>query len=454
MEKSIGFGELTMGVCYYPEHWDESLWADDLRRMLDAGIRVIRIAEFAWNKFEPEESHFTFAFFDAFLSVVHQTDMKVIFGTPTATPPAWASENYPEILNATKDGVLYRHGERRHYNYNSPKYIELTEKIVGQLARHYGHDESIIGWQIDNELNCHLDEFYSESDTLAFRAFLQKKYGTLDALNRAWGAVFWNQDYTNWSQVHLPRKTSDDSTNPHEMLDYYRFVSDSACRYAALQSVLLRRHIDARQFVTTNGLFGNIDYNRMAGESLDFITYDAYPNFGHALDSDPGGSAGMRDRITSRGLTETRAISPNFGIMEQQSGAGGWVTLMEQPMPKPGQMTLWVMQSIAHGADYIGFFRWRTCTFGTEIYWHGILDYTGKDNRRLAEVKDIHAKMERLKDIAGAKYVASFAVVKEYDNVWDAQYDAWHRRAERVSEQGWFEASLRTHTPANSSSFA
>lgn len=173
MNKSIKLRKLTMGVCYYPEQWDESQWEDDLKRMQECGIRVIRIAEFAWNKFEPIEGKFTFDFFDGFLKVARKSKIKIIFCTPTATPPARASENYPEILNATKQGVLYRHGSRRHYNYNSPKYIELTKAIVEKLAEHYGHDEIVVGWQIDNELNCQLDEFYSDSDTLAFRAFLQ-----------------------------------------------------------------------------------------------------------------------------------------------------------------------------------------------------------------------------------------------------------------------------------------
>lgn len=447
MAKSIDLKNLTMGVCYYPEQWDSSLWESDLKRMLDSGIRAVRIAEFAWNKFEPVEGQFTFDFFDAFLSVARKFGMKVIFGTPTAAPPAWAAENYPEILNATKDGVLYRHGARRHYNYNSPKYIELTKAVVEKLAEHYGHDDAVIGWQIDNELNCQLDEFYSESDTAAFREFLKVKYVTLSALNKAWGTAFWNQDYTDWNQVYVPRKTSEDSTNPHEVLDYIRFISDSLCRYAGMQSRILRSLISPNQFITTNGIFGNVDNHRFVRESLDFMMYDSYPDFAYALDADPKHSDDLNDRRWSRNLTETRSLCPNFGVMEQQSGAIGWNTRMEAPMPKPGQMTLWSMQSVAHGADYVSFFRWRTSVMGTEIYWHGILDYNNRDNRRLAEVRDIHGKFEKIRSVAGAKYQASFAVVKEYDNVWDAQYDVWHKRVEEESQKGWFNASQLTHTP-------
>lgn len=439
--------ELTMGVCYYPEQWEESLWESDLKRMWDCGIRMIRIAEFAWSRFEPEEGKFTFDFLDHFLETVRKSGIRVILCTPTATPPAWASENYPEILNATKQGVLYRHGSRRHYNYNSPKYLELTKAIVQELAEHYGQEECVVGWQIDNEMNCQLDEFYSFSDTLAFRAFLQKKYGTLSALNKVWGTAFWNQDYSDWNQVYVPRTTSEDSTNPHEVLDYIRFISDSLCRFAGVQNKILRSLISPRQFITTNGIFGNVDNHRLVKESLDFMTYDSYPNFAYALNADPKHSDDLNDRKWSRHLSEVRAISPNFGIMEQQTGAGGWNTRMEAPMPKPGQIALWTMQSVAHGADYVSFFRWRTSVMGTEIYWHGILDYNNRDNRRLTEIKDIHAKFDRLRDIAGSQYRASFAVVREYDNIWDAQYDVWHQRVAKESEKGWFSAAQLNHIP-------
>lgn len=137
----------------------------------------------------------------------------------------------------------------------------------------------------------------------------------------------------------------------------------------------------ARQdFITTNGMFGNLDNHRMEDECLDVYTYDSYPNFAYCLCEDPKHSDDLNDRKWSRNLTEVRSICPHFGIMEQQSGANGWNTRMEAPVPKPGQMTLWAMQSIAHGADYVSFFRWRTATMGTEIYWHGILDYDNRDN--------------------------------------------------------------------------
>ncbi|MFU0826580.1 MAG: Beta-galactosidase [Lachnoclostridium sp.] len=447
MENILQGNKITLGVCYYPEHWDESLWEEDLLRMKECGLEVIRIAEFAWSKIEPREGEFTYEFFDRFLEVAKKAGTKVIFCTPTATPPAWLTEKYPEVLNATIDGVLYRHGARRHYNYNSPKYQELSRRIVEKSASHYAGHPNIIGWQIDNEINCELDVFYSESDTLAFRKFLQKKYGSLEELNKAWGTVFWNQTYTSWEEIYVPRTTVSYTTNPHLMIDYIRFISDSACNFVKMQSDIIKKYKKPGDFITTNGIFSNLDSIRMTEESLDFIMYDSYPNFAYCLDMDYMKNPEMKDRRWSKNLTEVRAISPVFGIMEQQSGANGWTSNMIAPTPRPGQMTLWTMQSIAHGADYVSYFRWRTATMGTEMYWHGILDYSGRDNRRLAEVKEIHKKIQALKEVAGSRYCAEVGIIKDYDNEWDAKLDVWHKQIEELSQEGLFTALQKKHTP-------
>lgn len=450
MEKQrFQFKEMTAGVCYYPEHWPKEMWRDDLRRIREAGISVIRIAEFAWTIFEPAEGTFSFDFFDEFLAVAEEEGIKVIFGTPSATPPAWLTEKYPEVLNARKDGVLLRHGGRRHYNYNSPVYRKLTARIVEQLARHYGQHPCLVGWQIDNELNCETSEFYSEADHAAFRSFLKEKYGTLDALNAAWGTVFWSETYTDWEQLHCPRPVINNGDNPHLMLDYRRFVSASCLTFAGMQAEIIRKYKKPGDFITTNGLFGDMDNHKLQQDSLDIYTYDSYPNFAFEIDRDPKHSKDLNDRKWTRNLTETRSVCPHFGIMEQQSGGGGWTSRMEMPAPRPGQLTLWAMQSVAQGADFISFFRWRTCAFGTEMYWHGILDYDGRDNRKLAEVKDFISKMKTLDPVCGAENAAGFALLKDYDNIFDSETDIWHRRIASASEKEIFAASELNHTPYN-----
>jgi beta-galactosidase len=447
MDKSINLDKLTLGVCYYPEHWPENLWESDLDRMLEHGIEVVRIAEFAWNKFEPEEGIFTFDFFDRFLDLAHKKDMKVIFCTPTATPPAWLTHKYPEVLNAKLDGTPMRHGMRRHYNYNSPIYIKLTETIVEQLAAHYCSHPAIIGWQIDNELNCEVNVFYSEADHIAFRQYMKDKFKTLDALNDAMGTIFWNQTYTSWDEVYLSRPNVHDSNNPHFALEEKRFFSHSAIKYCNLQADIIRKHTPEGQFITTNGIFGHLDSHEMTDTALDFITFDSYPNFAFDTWTDPKKPGNLNDRKWSWSLTRSRSISPNFGIMEQQSGPGGWDSRMKQPAPKPGQMKLWTFQSIAHGADFISYFRWRTCWVGTEIYWHGLNDYSNLPNRRLNELKVVRDALKKIGDIAKSRYQAKVAFIKDYDNEWDGEQDQWHGPLDSFSSDGWFAAAQLTHTP-------
>lgn len=447
MRKIVNGKTIELGTCYYPEHWDKGMWEEDLCRMKEVGIQTIRVAEFAWNEIEPTEGKYTYEFFDDFLDLAYKKGMKVIFCTPSATPPAWLTKKYPEVLNGDRYGQLYEHGSRRHYNYNSPIYREKVANIVEKVAAHYGKHPAIIGWQIDNELNCETDEFYSESDTKAFREFLKKRYETIEALNEAWGTVFWNQTYNEWGEITLPGNTIFNTHNPHKLLDYSRFISDSGRRFCKFQSDILKKHIKPDDFITTNGFFGNLDYHKLNKESLDFMTYDSYPNFGYCIDGGYNEADPMKDRWWSCNLAEVRAMSGQFGIMEQQSGANGWYNRMEAPTPRPGQLTLWTMQSIAHGADFVSYFRWRTCTFGVEMYWHGILDYSGRENRRLREVADVYKKLSKMQSVAGADFVAKVGILKDYDNEWDARYDHWHSRVSKVSHDSWVIALQQSHTP-------
>ncbi|MDQ0972531.1 beta-galactosidase [Neobacillus niacini] len=447
MVKKLVEDKIKLGVCYYPEHWSEELWDDDYRRMKELGFTYVRMGEFAWTIFEPEEGVFSFELFDRAVAKAHEYGLKVVMGTPTATPPAWLTHKYPEVLNVTQDGISYQHGARRHYNYNSETYQRLSSIIVTKMVKHYKDHPAIVGWQIDNELNCEMDVFYSEADHKAFREWAKAKYETLDNLNQAWGTVFWNQTYTSWDQVYLTRKTVPNSPNPHHMLDEKRFISDSAISFAKVQADILREHAP-NQWVTTNGMFNHLDNHKLTNELLDFFAYDSYPNFGRVIEDKT--EKPLRDRKWSWNLSIVRSISQNFAIFEQQSGPGGWVTRMEQPSPKPGQLRLWTYQSIAHGADMVMYFRWRTATKGTEIYWHGINDYHNLPNRRVKEVGKVSKEIQLIEDkVVGSSYKAEVALVTSYDNEWDGEFDKWYGPYASKSKDAWIKAFQYNHVPAD-----
>ncbi len=436
-----------LGVAYYPEHWERSLWEDDVTRMLEHGLDTLRIAEFAWALLEPREGEFAVDYFDDFLAICHRLGMKVIFCTPTATPPIWMQHDHPGILNRDREGHVLD-GPRRNYSYNSPEYLTFCERIVSRLAEHYGHHPAIVGWQIDNEINCEVAEFFADGDQDAFRAYLQEKYGTLEALNEALGTTFWSRRYSDWAQVRLAGKGLHGSINPHLALEERRFFSRSAVAFTRKQTTILRRHLAEGVWITTNGLFPNLDYNELMTAGLDFITFDSYPNFAYDVNHNPA-EDDLLDRKWSWNLAWTRSISPTFGIMEQQAGAHGWTNRMEAPMPKPGQLRLWSLQSVAHGADMVSYFRWRTSPMGLEIYWHGLNDYANTPNRRLAELKSFSAEWAALEAVKDAVYEAKVAILKDYDNEYDAALDDWHGRVARASDDAWFRATQASHTPCD-----
>jgi len=447
VKKPLELDRLALGACYYPEHWSESLWADDYRRMRELGLSIIRVGEFAWSIFEPTEGEFSFSLFDRALDLAHEHGLRVILGTPTATPPAWLTHRYPEALNVSRAGVQYQHGQRRHYNYNARIFRDLSARVVTALAEHYKDHPAIVGWQIDNEINCEVNVFYAEADHVAFRSWLKDRHGNLEELNQAWGTVFWSQTYTDWEQVHLTRPTVSDSPNPHQALDEKRFFSASAISFVKLQAEIIRR-LAPRHWITTNGLFGHLDSHRLAEEALNFISYDSYPNFSTIWPDE--GAEPLLDRKWSWNLSVIRDISPRFCVMEQQSGPNGWVNRMAAPSPRPGQMRLWTYQSVAHGADAVLYFRWRTATMGTEIYWHGINDYHNQPNRRVAEVRRIGGEFNAIGPIvAGSEFQADVAILKDYDNDWDGELDMWHGPLERASAAAWYKALQYRHVPTN-----
>ena len=421
MTKAYSYNNFLYGVVYYPEQWPEERWESDLSRIAETCMNVVRMGEGAWSVWEPEEGRYDFAMFDRALALCQKQGLKAIMGTPTYTPPAWLTERYPEVLRASFDGTRLTHGSRRHYNYTSPVYRTKSEAITEALARHYRDHPVVIGWQIDNELNCHLDTSFAESDHEAFRTWCRERYRSLNALNQAWGTAFWSQTYTDWDQVWLPRPTVT-YQNPNLLLDFYRFTSDVTIRFGAKQYQIIKT-IAPHQFVTHNAFqsMTNVDLPAFVRDAVDFVSYDSYPEFKVC---DLSLSADFRDRSESRLLSRMRGVSTKFMVLEQQSGPSGQIGGILNgnpdylhPTPKPGQMRLWGWNSIANGADGLLFFRWRSLPYGAEAHWNGLLYHDERNTWRLEEAKQLGEEIKRVDAIlTGTRCVSQAAILYDYDN--------------------------------------
>lgn len=395
------------GVDYYPEHWPEARWEEDARLMQEAGINVVRLAEFAWSRLEPRDGQFDFAWLDRALDTLGARGIKAVLGTPTASPPPWLMSAHPECFLVEANGVRNTYGNRRQYCPTHPVYREHSARIVRAMAAHYHAHPQVIGWQIDNEFG---DRCYCAECQRGFQDWLKARHGSLDDLNARWGTIFWSHVYTDWSQIPLPWTTSR-APNPGLALDYCRFMSDTYVSYQQAQVDILRQ-MCPDHFITHN--FMGFGYDRLnyfdLARSLDRVAWDNYPRGFWNIEEqvDPAAPALSHDAM--RGLK-----GRNFWVMEAQSGPAGWEVV--GLTPRPGETRLWAYQAVAHGADAIVFFRWRTCRFGTEEYWHGVLDHDGCPRRRYAEVKQMGQELARIGDaILGSEVRAEVAIVLSYDS--------------------------------------
>lgn len=402
-ETTNRYDSFRFGVCYYPEQWPESYWEQDARRMEECGVNTVRMGEFGWALMEPREGHYDFSLFDRAIATMGRHGIKTIFGTPTAAPPKWLTHKYPEVLNVTEDGQRVNDQSRRQYSYNSPVYRRFCREIVEALARHYRDNTNIIGWQIDNEINNEDPEDFSDSARVEFRTWLQKKYGTLDELNARWGTVVWSQIYSDWNQIDLPFPTPA-YHNPALMLDYRRFISDSATSFLNEQVKILRRY-RPDDFLTHNGVFHNINYYDFS-RNLDIYAYDNYPTF----DDSPRFLTGAR-------LTQVRGLKGRFMIMEQLTGPSGQTYLLRTP--RPGEARLWAMQAVAHGADGLLHFRWRSALRGAEEYWYGVLDHDNVPRARFNDFKQEGQEMQKIgAQVFGSTVDSKIAVIKDFEDEW------------------------------------
>lgn len=476
---------MKLGVCYYPEHWPQERWAQDARMMREAGLEIVRIAEFAWSQMEPENGRFSWHWLDEAIETLAGAGLQIVLGTPTATPPAWLTQTYPEILRVDANGRSRNHGTRRHYCPNSPTYREFTIRIVDEMVKRYGSHPALIGWQIDNEFGGgKTSRCYCKQCETAFQKWLQRKYVTIEALNEAWGAIFWSQTYSEWRQIPLPDGRIDKASPSHE-LDYFRFSSDSIVAYQQVQIERIRQYavpsgqysvnseqwtvgsehashsslLAPRPFITHNfmGLYRDLDQFDLAKE-LDFITWDNYPTgfserwrgflqpvggeqIAYAYDVGDPLMMGMAHALMY-GLKQAP-----FWIMEQQCGHINWGETNQGV--RPGTIRLWTWHALACGADVVVYFRWRATVYAHEQYHSGLLRHDGEtavgyhdliqmngtriNTENTDQEKNPPSSVPNLSErelmahIAAEPLTAEIAILCSYDDLWAIQLQP-HRR--------------------------
>ncbi len=392
---------MKLGCCYYPEHWPQDVWADDARRMVDAGLSQVRIGEFAWSRIEPQPGVFNWQWLDDAVEVLHGAGLEIIMGTPTATPPKWLCDAMPDMFAHDRDGRQRGFGSRRHYCFSHAGYLEQAKRITRAMAQRYGSHPAVVQWQTDNEYGCHdTVQSFSPAARDAFRVWLAARYGTAEALNAAWGNVFWSMEYASFDEIELPNLTVTEA-NPAHWLAFRRFSSDQVIAFNRAQVDILRECSPGRD-ITHNamGFYTGYDAHDLS-DDLDILGWDSYPlgflemfrfsdaeKLQYARQGHPDIAAFHHD------LYRGCAANERWSVLEQQPGPVNWAR--HNPAPLDGMVALWTMEAAAHGAELVSYFRWRQNPQAQEQMHAGLLRPDGADAPALAEVTDVQAKLEMM----------------------------------------------------------
>lgn len=415
---------MDLGVCYYPEHWPESRWAEDAALMRETGLTRVRIGEFAWSRIEPEPGRFDWGWLDRAVDTLHEAGLGIIMGTPTATPPKWLLDRMPDMVALDREGCPRGFGSRRHYCFSHAGYREEAKRITREVAARYGSHPGVVSWQTDNEYGCHdTVQSFSPAAREAFREWLAGRYGDIASLNEAWGNVFWSMEYRSFDEVELPNLTVTEA-NPAHWLAFRRFSSDQVIAFNRAQVDILRELSPGRD-ITHNamGFYTGYDHHDLAGD-IDVLGWDSYPlgflemfRFTeeekrlYARQGHPDIAAFHHDLY--RGCTK----EGRWSVLEQQPGPVNWARY--NPAPLPGMVKLWTLEAFAHGAELVSYFRWRQFPKAQEQMHAGLLRPDGKPAPALAEACEAAQTLARL-DPAG-EAPKQTAIVFSYESQWVTQ---------------------------------
>ncbi|MCO4255324.1 beta-galactosidase [Pseudarthrobacter cellobiosi] len=403
-----GNGKLVYGCDYNPEQWDREVWQEDVLLMRQAGVNLVAVNIFGWAELEGSPGTYSFERLDEILGLLHANGIAVNLGTGTSSTPAWLTTLHPEILPQSASGTRAWPGGRQAWCPSSPLYREHALRLVQEVARRYGGHPAVRLWHVSNELGCHNALCYCDVSAAAFRGWLIDRYGSLDALNKAWGTTFWSQRYSDWQQL-LPPRVTVSTNNPMQVLDFHRFSSDELLGYYQSEAEVLRQHSSIP--VTTNFMVAahvrNQDYWSWAPH-MDVIANDHYLD--HRLDSPTMELAFAAD--TTRGL----ANGQPWLLMEHSTSAVNW-----QPRniaKGPGEMLRNSLAHLARGADGLCFFQWRASVQGSEKFHSAMLPHSGTDSRIWREVVELGGILDKLAEVGGTTVQAEAALVFSWEAWW------------------------------------
>jgi beta-galactosidase len=404
---------LWYGGDYNPEQWPRQVWDEDVRLMRRAGVTVATVGVFSWAQLEPANDRFEFGWLDEVLDRLHTGGIRVDLATATASPPPWLTFEHPDVLPVTGDGVRLSAGSRQQYSPSSATYRRFAGRLVRTLAERYRGHPALEAWHVNNELACHVHHDYSDESAAAFRAWLIRRYGTIEELNHAWGTAFWSQQYGSFDEI-MPPRAAPATRNPTQLLDYDRFSSDAWLEVYRAEAAILRE-VSPGVPVTTNflGLFKHADYWAWARE-VDFVADDHY--------ADPADPAAPAYAAMTRDLMRSLGQGRPWILMEQAASAVNWRT-RNAPLP-PGMHRLLSLQAIARGADGIMQFQWRQSRAGAEKFHSAMLPHGGEHTRIYAQAVALGAELAGLADIIGTTQIAPVAIVADWDSWWALEQPA------------------------------
>jgi beta-galactosidase len=439
-------GPMRLGTCYYPEHWPQDWWAQDARAMAAMGLARVRIGEFAWSRIEPEPGRFDWDWLDRAIATLADAGLGIILGTPTATPPKWLVDAMPDMIAIDARGRPRRFGSRRHYCFSHAGYRGEAARITAALAQRYGDHPGVVGWQTDNEYGCHDTTIsYSAAALAGFRLWLAARYGSIDALNTAWGTMFWSMDYRSFDEIDLPHLTV---TVPHpaHVLAFRRYSSDQVVAFNRAQVTILRAASPGRDICHNfMGFYTEFDHHDV-GADLDVAAWDSYPLgfleqfwFSDSEKADYA-RAGHPDIAAFHHDLYRGCSGGRWSVMEQQPGPVNWARY--NPAPLPGMVRLWTMEACAHGAELVSYFRWRQAPFAQEQMHAGLMRPDRAEAPAADEVREAAADIALLGPTGAPP--RSVALVFSYPGDWVTEIEP-HGAGQRALRQAfdWYSALRR-----------